>query len=69
MKIEALTVYDHSFLAGGARTSRQDLHPHMAQLNNTLLTVGALTLLLQGAFFGALDHSVQAGVSDTNTSP
>jgi len=39
----------------------QDLHPHVVQLNSTLLTIGALTLLLPAAFFSALDRTVAPG--------
>lgn len=29
-----------AFIAGGARVASQDLHPHLADLNQTLLTTG-----------------------------
>jgi hypothetical protein len=38
--LRLLLVPGTAFLVGGARTSKQELHPHIAQLNNTLLTVG-----------------------------
>ncbi|KAJ7162544.1 hypothetical protein C8R43DRAFT_990566 [Mycena crocata] len=44
------------FVTGGARVMEQSLHPHLVQLNHTLLTVGVMTLLLPAAFFAALDH-------------
>ncbi|KAJ7499240.1 hypothetical protein FB451DRAFT_1548907 [Mycena latifolia] len=44
-----------AFVTGGARVLEQDLHPHLVQLNHTLLTIGVMTLLLPAAFFAALD--------------
>jgi Ca2+:H+ antiporter len=54
-----------SFLVHGARIWSQDLHPHNTELNQSLLTLGCLTLLVPGAFFAALDRGVgaQLGVS------
>ncbi|KAJ7755617.1 hypothetical protein DFH07DRAFT_821184 [Mycena maculata] len=45
-----------AFVTGGARVSEQDLHPHLTQLNHTLLTIGVMCLLLPAAFFAALDR-------------
>ncbi|KAJ7755612.1 hypothetical protein DFH07DRAFT_743155 [Mycena maculata] len=53
------------FISGGARIAAQDLHPHLADLNQTLLTTGVLSLLLPAAFFSAL-NSVDAGGESPN---
>jgi len=47
-----------AFVTGGARVMEQDLHPHLTQLNHTLLTIGVMTLLLPAAFFAALDRGI-----------
>jgi len=47
-----------AFVTGGVRVLEQDLHPHLTQLNHTLLTIGVMTLLLPAAFFAAMDHGV-----------
>jgi len=47
-----------AFVTGGARVLEQDLHPHLTQLNHTLLTIGVMTLLLPAAFFAALDRGM-----------
>jgi Ca2+:H+ antiporter len=49
-----------AFVTGGARVLEQDLHPHLTQLNHTLLTIGVMTLLLPAAFFAALDTTSTA---------
>ncbi|KAJ7507435.1 hypothetical protein B0H11DRAFT_1967028 [Mycena galericulata] len=59
-----------AFISGGARVPAQELHPHLADLNQTLLTTGVLSLLLPAAFFAALNSSSDGGsspnaVSDT----
>jgi hypothetical protein len=41
--LRLLLVPGTAFLAGGVRTLKQELHPHVAQLNNTLLTIGYVT--------------------------
>ncbi|KAJ7162549.1 hypothetical protein C8R43DRAFT_880134 [Mycena crocata] len=46
-----------AFITGGARVAVQELHPHLAELNQTLLTTGVLTILLPAAFFAALSSS------------
>ncbi|GLB33483.1 putative Ca(2) cation antiporter (CaCA) (TC 2.A.19) family protein [Lyophyllum shimeji] len=56
--LRLLLVPGSAFLTGGARVLTQELHPHIVSLNNTLLTIGALTLLLPAAFFSALDRTV-----------
>jgi len=45
-----------AFLIGGSSIWEQHLHPHTTQLNNSLLTVGVLSLLLPTAFFAAMDR-------------
>ncbi|KAJ7667688.1 hypothetical protein DFH06DRAFT_1039626 [Mycena polygramma] len=62
-----------AFVTGGARVMEQDLHPHLTQLNHTLLTIGVMTLLLPAAFFaslnrGGLDPSaaVETFINDQN---
>ncbi|KAJ7686612.1 hypothetical protein B0H14DRAFT_3674119 [Mycena olivaceomarginata] len=49
-----------AFVTGGARVLDQDFHPHLTQLNHTLLTIGVMTLLLPAAFFAALNHGSSA---------
>ncbi|KAG5644949.1 hypothetical protein DXG03_007414 [Asterophora parasitica] len=60
--LRLLLVPGFSFLTGGVGVLTQDLHPHIVQMNNTLLTIGALTLLLPAAYFSALDRTVPAGI-------
>ncbi|KAJ7095078.1 hypothetical protein B0H15DRAFT_827936 [Mycena belliarum] len=61
-----------AFVTGGANVMEQDLHPHLTQLNHTLLTIGVMTLLLPAAFFAALDRRsagaavAESFVNDTN---
>lgn len=45
-----------SFLTHGARIWEQDLHPHNTELNQSLLTIGCMTLIVPAAFFAALDR-------------
>ncbi|KAJ7310744.1 hypothetical protein DFH08DRAFT_943958 [Mycena albidolilacea] len=45
---------------GGTRVLEQDLHPHLTQLNHTLLTIGVMTLFLPAAFFAALNQGSSA---------
>ncbi|KAJ7937359.1 hypothetical protein B0H13DRAFT_2176995 [Mycena leptocephala] len=54
-----------AFVTGGARVLEQDLHPHLTQLNHTLLTIGVMTLLLPAAFFAALDGRAGLPTSET----
>ncbi|KAJ3743377.1 hypothetical protein DFH05DRAFT_1447445 [Lentinula detonsa] len=49
-----------SFIVGGARVLHQDLHPHLTQLNHSLLVMGVLSLLLPAAVFNALDRGTEA---------
>jgi Ca2+:H+ antiporter len=53
--LHLLLVPGTAFLTGGARIWEQQLHPHRAQLNLTLLTVGVLALTIPSAFFAAID--------------
>lgn len=62
--LRLLLVPGSSFLTGGVNILTQDLNPHVVQMNNTLLTIGALTLLLPAMFFSALDRMVPAGIID-----
>ncbi|KAJ7688418.1 hypothetical protein B0H17DRAFT_1068592 [Mycena rosella] len=57
-----------AFVTGGARVLEQDLHPHLTQLNHTLLTIGVMTLLLPAAFFAALDRGVATGATEAGES-
>ncbi|KAG6919280.1 hypothetical protein DXG01_007412 [Tephrocybe rancida] len=57
--LHLLLIPGAAFITGGARIMHQDLHPHMTQLNHTLLTLGVLSLLLPAAFFSAIDGGVQ----------
>jgi len=54
-----------SFIAGGARVESQKLHPHVIQLNQSLLFTSVLFLLLPVSFFAALDRGEKAGVAGT----
>ncbi|KAF7301533.1 Sodium calcium exchanger [Mycena indigotica] len=56
--LHLLLVPGVAFVTGGARIVEQDLHPHITQLNQSLLTIGVLTLLLPASFFAALDRGV-----------
>lgn len=51
-----------SFLVHGARIWSQDLHPHNTELNQSLLTMGCLTLLVPAAYFAALDRGVGSNI-------
>ncbi|PFH52599.1 hypothetical protein AMATHDRAFT_74077 [Amanita thiersii Skay4041] len=55
--LHLLLIPGTSFIIGGARIMHQHLHPHFTQLNQTLLTIGVLSLLLPAAYFGALDRA------------
>ncbi|KDQ09740.1 hypothetical protein BOTBODRAFT_58507 [Botryobasidium botryosum FD-172 SS1] len=52
--LHTLLVPGGAFLAGGARIWEQHLHESSTQLNQSLITIGALTLLVPAAFFAAL---------------
>ncbi|TFK29238.1 hypothetical protein FA15DRAFT_582618 [Coprinopsis marcescibilis] len=53
--LHLLLVPGMSFIAGGARVATQDLHPHVTELNRSLLAVGSLSLMVPSAFYAALD--------------
>lgn len=63
--LHLLLVPGTSFVTGGARIIQQDLHPHLTQLNHSLLMLGVLSILLPAAFFSAIDTSFtpSAGVA------
>ncbi|ESK93746.1 sodium calcium [Moniliophthora roreri MCA 2997] len=62
--LHLLLVPGTSFITGGARIAQQDLHPHLTQLNHTLLLLGVLSLLLPAAFFSAIDHGSDVATAD-----
>ncbi|KAJ3517358.1 hypothetical protein NMY22_g13982 [Coprinellus aureogranulatus] len=53
--LHLLLVPGTAFLIGGARILHQDLHPHLTELNHSLLTLGVLSLMVPAAFFAAID--------------
>ncbi|KAF9534980.1 hypothetical protein CPB83DRAFT_755170 [Crepidotus variabilis] len=59
--LHLLLVPGTAFVVGGSRIIQQDLHPHITQLNHSMLTVGVLSLLLPVAFFTALNTSFSVG--------
>ncbi|TFK43268.1 hypothetical protein BDQ12DRAFT_674681 [Crucibulum laeve] len=59
--LHLLLIPGTSFLTGGARIMHQDLHPHLTELNHTMLTIGVLSLLIPAAFFAALDRGITPG--------
>ncbi|PPR02488.1 hypothetical protein CVT24_002037 [Panaeolus cyanescens] len=58
--LHLLLVPGTAFVTGGARVIQQDLHPHITQLNHSLLTLGVLSLLLPVAIFAALNTTFSA---------
>ncbi|KAJ7228974.1 hypothetical protein GGX14DRAFT_344883 [Mycena pura] len=50
-----------ALITGGARIAAQELHPHLATLNEALLTIGLLAILLPATFFAALNSSNSGG--------
>ncbi|KIK65590.1 hypothetical protein GYMLUDRAFT_70711 [Collybiopsis luxurians FD-317 M1] len=58
--LHLLLIPGTAFIVGGARVMHQDLHPHLTQLNHSLLVMGVLTLLLPAAFFAAIDRGASA---------
>jgi len=53
--LHLLLVPGVAFIVGGARIIQQDLHPHITQLNQSLLTIGVLAILTPTAFFTAVN--------------
>ncbi|PPR03874.1 hypothetical protein CVT26_000872 [Gymnopilus dilepis] len=68
--LHLLLVPGTAFVTGGVRIIQQDLHPHLTQLNHSLLTIGVLTLLIPASFFASMDSpvaiqtSIQKVISD-----
>ncbi|KAJ3776616.1 hypothetical protein FB446DRAFT_682436 [Lentinula raphanica] len=58
--LHLLLIPGTSFIVGGARVLHQDLHPHLTQVNHSLLVMGVLSLLLPAAVFTALDRGTEA---------
>ncbi|KAF8826458.1 hypothetical protein HHX47_DHR5000435 [Lentinula edodes] len=58
--LHLLLIPGTSFIVGGARVLHQDLHPHLTQVNHSLLVMGVLSLLLPAAVFTALDRGAEA---------
>jgi Ca2+:H+ antiporter len=52
--LHLLLVPGTAFIIGGARIMQQDLHPHITQLNQSMLTVGVLAILIPAAFYSAI---------------
>ncbi|KAG6866494.1 hypothetical protein C0991_003038 [Blastosporella zonata] len=59
--LHLLLIPGTAFIVGGASIMHQELHPHVVQLNHTLLTLGqvVLCLLLPAAFFSASDRGAE----------
>jgi len=57
--LHLLLIPGTAFLVGGSGIWEQHLHPHLTQLNNSLLTVGVMSILLPTALFSALDRGTQ----------
>ncbi|KAJ7591406.1 hypothetical protein C8J56DRAFT_783107 [Mycena floridula] len=47
-----------SFIVGGSQVAAQQLHPHLTDLNQSLLFTSVLFLLLPVSFFAALDRGI-----------
>jgi len=61
--LHLLLIPGTAFITGGARILEQELHPHLVQLNHSLLTIGVMSLLLPAAFFAALDRGAAADLT------
>jgi len=61
--LHLLLVPGTAFVTGGARIIEQDLHPHLTQLNQSLLTLGVLSLMIPAAFFAAIDGGIDPTTS------
>ncbi len=64
--LHLLLIPGASFITGGARVESQDLHPHLTQLNHTLLAIGVLSLLLPSAFFASIQGVGEAANASAN---
>ncbi|KAF6762811.1 hypothetical protein DFP72DRAFT_877002 [Ephemerocybe angulata] len=66
--LHLLLVPGTAFVAGGARILQQDLHPHLTELNHSLLTLGVLSLTLPAAFFASLSSNFNpVGTAESNS--
>ncbi|KIY71568.1 hypothetical protein CYLTODRAFT_345788 [Cylindrobasidium torrendii FP15055 ss-10] len=63
--LHLLLIPGTAFVAGGARVVHQDLHPHLSQLNHTLLAIGVMALLLPTAFFASVQGVEQTTVEES----
>jgi len=61
--LHLLLIPGTAFITGGARIVEQELHPHLVQLNHSLLTIGVMALLIPAAFFAALDRGVASTIT------
>ncbi|TEB32671.1 hypothetical protein FA13DRAFT_1627901 [Coprinellus micaceus] len=67
--LHLLLVPGTAFITGGARVLHQDLHPHLTELNHSLLTLGVLSLMLPAAFFAAINTNFNpSGTAEANES-
>jgi len=64
--LRLLLVSGTAFIFGGLRRKSQILHADRSQLNQTMLTTGALALLLPALFYNVLDHNTQATSAGTH---
>lgn len=65
--LHLLLIPGTAFLIGGSSVWEQHLHPHSTQLNNSLLTVGVLSILIPTAFFSAVDRGITPGAENIIT--
>ncbi|KAF8917085.1 hypothetical protein CPB85DRAFT_1215600 [Mucidula mucida] len=61
--LNLLLIPGTAFVSGGARVIHQELHPHLSQLNHSLLTTGVLALLLPAAYFASIRAAGEAGAA------
>ncbi|KAJ2915034.1 hypothetical protein MD484_g5402, partial [Candolleomyces efflorescens] len=67
--LHLLLVPGAAFITGGARVLHQDLHPHLTDLNHSLLALGVLSLMLPAAFFAALRGDGEQALNYLPTAP
>ena len=60
--LHLLLVPGVAFVTGGAQMWEQNLHPHLSQLNHSLLTLGVLALVLPAAFYASLSRGSLADI-------